>query len=341
MKFRSLVSAIATALIVAVSSAHATANPVADTSSHIASNVSDAALVKSLHGFKNGYAEVNGVRLHYVVGGKGEPLVLLPGWPETWWTFHKIMPALAEHYTVIVVDLRGMGASSRPADGYDKKNMAKDIYELVKSLGYDKANIAGHDIGSAVAFAYAENYPQATNKLVMMEFPHPDESLLTFPLLPAQGPVGDKLGSSRPYLWWFAFNQVNGLPEKLLAGRIRVEQDWLFKYFLVNENAVDARDRAVYEHAYNSADAIRASNAWYQAFAQDVADNKGYGKLETPTLVLAGPAYKWMKIVVAKKATNLTAVPVENSGHFVQEEQPEFVSKTVLDFLQDQQPSSK
>jgi pimeloyl-ACP methyl ester carboxylesterase len=297
-------------------------------------DVSDAALVKSLPGFRNGYAEVNGVRLHYVVGGTGEPLVLLPGWPETWWTFHKIMPALAGQHTVIAVDLRGMGASSRPADGYDKKTMAADIHELVQSLGYDKATIAGHDIGSAVAFAYAENYPQATDKLVMMELPHPDDSLLTFPLLPAQGTFGDKLGSSRPYLWWFAFNQVNGLPEKLLAGHIRVEQDWLFKYFLVDENAVDARDRAVYERAYNSADAIRASNAWYQTLTQDVSDNKSYGTLQMPVLAMGGPAYGWMKKVVSQKTANLTAVNVENSGHFVQEEQPEFVTKTMVDFLQ-------
>ena len=297
--------------------------------------VSDAALVKSLPGFSNGFTEVNGVRLHYVVGGKGEPLVLLPGWPETWWTFHKIMPALAAHYTVIAVDLRGMGASSRPADGYDKKTMAGDIRELVKSLGYDKVNLAGHDIGSAVAFAYAENYPQATGKLVMLELPHPDDSLLSFPLLPAQGSVGDKLGTSRPYLWWFAFNQVNGLPEKLLAGHIRVEQDWLFKYFLVDENAVDARDRAVYERAYNSADAIRASNAWYQTLTQDVSDNRSYGTLEMPVLAMGGPAYGWMKKVVAQKTANLTAVKVEDSGHFIQEEQPEFVTRTMVDFLQD------
>ncbi|WP_445143336.1 alpha/beta fold hydrolase [Dyella sp. Tek66A03] len=334
MKLISMIATTAMALAITVSTANAAGHAPQSTSLSAVTNVSDVALVKSLPGFKNGYAEVNGVRLHYVVGGKGEPLVLLPGWPETWWTFHKIMPALAQHYTVITVDLRGMGASSKPADGYDKKTMAKDIYELVKSLGYDKATIAGHDVGSAVAFAYAANYPQATDKLVMIEFPHPDESLMSFPLLPAQGPVGEKVGSSRPYLWWFAFNQVNGLPEKLLAGRIRVEQDWLFKYFLINEDAVDARDRAVYEHAYNTAEAIRASNAWYQAFGQDVADNKGYGKLDTPTLVLAGPAYQWMKKVVGKKATNLTAVSVENSGHFVQEEQPEFVTRTMVDFLQ-------
>ncbi len=341
MKLASLFRSIAVALAITMSAAHATDAPSSGTSSHRAVNVSDSTLVKSLPGFKNDYSDVNGVRLHYVVGGKGEPLVLLPGWPETWWTFHKIMPALAEHYTVITVDLRGMGGSSKPADGYDKKTMAKDINELVKSLGYDKVNVAGHDIGSAVAYAYAENYPQATNKLVMMEFPHPDEGLTKFPLLPAQAPVGDKVGASRPFLWWFAFNQVNGLPEQLLAGRIRIEQDWLFKYFLINENAVDARDRAVYEQAYNSSEAIRASNGWYQAFTQDIADNKNYGALDMPVLVLAGPAYQWMKVVVGKKATNLTALPVENSGHFVQEEQPEFVSKTMLDFLQGQAPSSK
>ncbi|CAD6544577.1 Soluble epoxide hydrolase [Paraburkholderia hiiakae] len=297
-------------------------------------DISDSTLVKSLPGFRNGYATVNGVRLHYVVGGKGAPLVLLPGWPETWWTFHKIMPALATHYTVIVVDLRGMGASSKPADGYDKKTMAADIHELTQSLGYDKVAIAGHDIGSAVAFAYAENYPEATDKLVMMEFPHPDDSLQTFPLLPAQGAYGDKLGSARPNLWWFAFNQVRGLPEQLLAGRVRLEQDWLFHYFLVNEKAVDMRDRAVYEHAYDSAAAIRAGNAWYQAFPQDISDNKSYGQLQMPVLVMGGPAYKWMKMVVGEKAVNMSAVDVENSGHFIQEEQPELVTKTMLGFLQ-------
>jgi pimeloyl-ACP methyl ester carboxylesterase len=336
------VSAAFAALMVAVTPNYANAASTAQTDAPAAhkthaakvADVSDAALVRSLPGFKNGYAEVNGVRLHYVAGGTGEPLVLLPGWPETWWTFHKIMPALAEHYTVIVVDLRGMGGSSKPADGYDKKTMAGDIHELVKSLGYDKVNIAGHDIGSAVAFSYGENYPQATDKLVMMELPHPDDSLLTFPLLPAQGTFGDKLGSSRPYLWWFAFNQVKGLPEQVLAGHIRAEQDWLFKYFLQDETAVNARDRAVYERAYNSTDAIRASNGWYQTFTQDIVDNRSYGKLDVPVLAMGGPAYGWMKKVVAQKATNLTAVDVENSGHFIQEEQPEFVTKTMLDFLQ-------
>jgi pimeloyl-ACP methyl ester carboxylesterase len=152
--------------------------------------------------------------------------------------------------------------------------------------------------------------------------------------LPQQGNVGDKLGSARPYLWWFAFNQIHGLPEKLLAGRVGLEQDWIFTYFLKNESAIDARDRAVYEHAYNSVDAIRASDAWYQALPQDVVDYRNYGKLDMPVLALGGPAYGWMKKVIGQKAENLSAVEVQNSGHFVQEEQPELVAQTMLDFLQ-------
>jgi pimeloyl-ACP methyl ester carboxylesterase len=299
----------------------------------VSQNVSDAALVKSLPGFKNGFADVNGVRLHYVQGGQGEPLVLLPGWPETWWSFHKIMPELAKHYTVIAVDLRGMGSSAKPADGYDKKTMAADIHELVKSLGYERAHIAGHDIGSAVAFAYGANYSEATKKVVMLEFPHPDESLQTFPLMPAHNTFTDKLDFAHPYLWWFAFNQVKGLPEQLLQGRARVQQDWLFKYFLLDESALDGRDRAVYAQAYDSAEAIRASNGWYQAFTQDVIDYKAYGKLDMPVLAMGGPAYRWMNKVVPNKATHAKVVNVEQSGHFVHEEQAEFVVRSMLDFL--------
>lgn len=88
-------------------------------SSGIAADTSDVALVKCLPGFENGYAEVNGTRLHYVIGGKGTPLILLPGWPQTWWEFHLIMPTLAARYRVIAVDLRGMGGSAKPAAGYD------------------------------------------------------------------------------------------------------------------------------------------------------------------------------------------------------------------------------
>lgn len=283
---------------------------------------SDAALVRTLPGFKEGYADVNGVRLHYVAGGSGAPLILLPGWPQTWWAYHKIMPALANKRRVIAVDLRGMGASGKPAGGYDKKTMAADIHALVRRLGYDKADIAGHDIGSQVAYAYAANFPQATNKLVMMDVPHPDAGLATWPLLPQAGTFGDKIDEAHPFAWWFAFHQVKGLPEDLLAGRQHIEQEWFYRYLLKDERAIDARDRAVYRKAYASRDAIRAGNAWYQAFPQDILDHKTYGKLGMPVLALGGPGYGWLKATLEPTVADLKVVRMEGSGHFIAEEKP-------------------
>lgn len=142
---------------------------------------------RSLPGFRDGYATVNGVRLHYVAGGSGAPLVLLPGWPRTWWEFHKIMPALARTHRVIAVDLRGMGDSAKPAGGYDKKTMAADIAALIAKLGHDRADVLGSDIGSMVAFSLAANHPERVRKLVMIDVLHPSDVLDTLTLLPSRG----------------------------------------------------------------------------------------------------------------------------------------------------------
>ena len=123
---------------------------------------------------------MNGTRIHYVEGGKGTPVLLLPGWPQTWWEFRKIMPELAKRHRVIAVDLRGMGGSAKPGLGYDKKNMAKDIHELTQALGYKQVNIAGHDIGAMVAYSFAANYPDVTLKICLIDVAHPGrESLHT------------------------------------------------------------------------------------------------------------------------------------------------------------------
>lgn len=329
---RSLVSALALALGTAFT-APAFAAPKAPAAAAAPAAVSDAALVKTLPGFQEGFADVNGVRLHYVAGGSGSPVVLLPGWPETWWAFHKIMPALARHHRVISVDLRGMGASSMPAGGYDKKTMAADIEALVRHLGYDKATVIGHDIGSQVAYAYAANFPQATDKLVLIEVPHPDQSLYSWPILPQAGTFGDKIDDAHPFAWWFAFHQVKGLPEQLLEGRQYLEQEWFFRYLLKDEGAIDARDRAVYRKAYASRAAIRAGNAWYQAFPQDILDDKAYGTLTMPVLAIGGPGYGWLQAVLTPKTTNLKLVKAEGSGHFVAEEKPAETTAWIEDFL--------
>lgn len=303
------------------------------TASTAAPAPSDAELVASLPGFRNADITVNGVKLHYVIGGQGSPVVLLPGWPETWWSWHKIMPELARGHTVISLDIRGMGQSDKPADGYEKKILASDVHELVKALGYGKADVIGHDIGSMVAFAYAANYPEATGKVVMLDVPHPDAELAKWPLLPTAGTFGDKIDENHAYPWWFAFHQVKGLPEDILVGREAIEQKWFFRYLTKDESKIDARDRAVYATAYASRDAIRAGNAWYQAFPQDIVDDGNYAKLEMPVLALGGPGYVWLKTTLERKTTDLKAFKIADSGHFIAEEQPEETLNYIVNFL--------
>ena len=111
--------------------------------------------------FENKNVKVNGVNIHYIIGGEGEPLVLLHGFAENWYVWNRLLPELSKHFTVIAPDLRGIGESDKPAGGYDKKTMATDIHELVKKLGYKSIRLAGHDIGLMVAYAYAAQYSDA------------------------------------------------------------------------------------------------------------------------------------------------------------------------------------
>ncbi|WP_211173774.1 alpha/beta fold hydrolase [Pseudonocardia xinjiangensis] len=277
-----------------------------------------------LDGFEDGYAEVNGIRLHYVVGGEGAPLVLLPGWPRTWWQFHKVMPILARRYRVIAVDLRGMGGSDKPDGGYDKKTMASDVHELVRSLGHDRVFIAGEDIGSMVAFSFAANHPEATTKLALWEPGHPDESFRSFPLLPT---------AAGPNLWWFAFNQVEGLPEKLLAGRFRLVVDWLIDYMGTPPDAIDERSRAVYAEAYDQPGAVRAANRWYQAFHDDIEDAKKYPVLGMPVLGMGGIYFPFVKALTEGRASDTRFVEFPGAGHYLSEERPEDLARELTAFF--------
>jgi len=295
-------------------------------------DVSDPKLVSELKGFRNGDVEVNGVRLHYVEGGKGPTVVLMPGWPQTWWAFHKIMPKLAERYHVVAVDIRGMGSSDKPAGGYDKKNMAKDIHELVKSMGLTSAHIVGHDIGSQVAYAYAANYPEATTSVTFLDVAALPESAADLKLIPEKPISGDFRDNF--FLWWFAFNQVQGLPDELIEGRAFLYLDWFWKSLLFKQNALSKEDRAVYANAYNSPDGVRGGNDWYQAYPQDLADQKNYPeRLTVPSLGIGGLGNSLLVDFMTKRLTNPRLEHITESGHYIAEEAPEKVIAYLLDFL--------
>ncbi|GAB2686401.1 hypothetical protein GCM10027037_05400 [Mucilaginibacter koreensis] len=127
---------------------------------NIETKYQDEQLIKSWPGFASHHIEVNGTQLHYVDGGTGPVIVCLPGWPQTWYSYHTIAPKLAEQYRVIVVDIRGMGSSATPTLGYDKKTMATDVYELMSKLGIATTHLLGHDIGGMVAASMAYNFPE-------------------------------------------------------------------------------------------------------------------------------------------------------------------------------------
>jgi pimeloyl-ACP methyl ester carboxylesterase len=286
--------------------------------------------------FTSAYAEVDGVVLHHVTGGRGAPLVLLGGWPQTWWQFRKVMPELARRYRVTAVDLRGMGGSAKPASGYDKRTMAGDIAALIEHLGHRSAFVAGHDIGASVGYHLAASRPGTVRRLATLDLGVPDASWLDVPMLPASDEQVAALTEGRGgYPWWFAFNQLHGLPERLLAGRVRDLIDWLCGHMLVDQASIEEEARRIYAHAYDSPDAIRAGNGWYRTMRQDVADLAAYPPVEIPILTLASEsAYPALAAQMGPdKGTDIQVVEVKGAGHYLPEESPDVVVEKLVEFF--------
>jgi pimeloyl-ACP methyl ester carboxylesterase len=294
----------------------------------------DEELIKDFPGFTNHYATVNGVELHYVDGGEGVPLICLPGWPQNWYSYHPVAIELAKKFRLIIVDIRGMGSSAKPESGFDKKTMATDILELVKQLGFTKVHLMGHDIGGMVAMSFAFNFPEFTQKLIVLDGSHPSEGMLQMPLIPAAGTFSEKMDTNMPYAWWMGFNQVKGLPEQLLEGRFHYLLDWLLNYVMIDESKMSAFERSLYASLYNDADSIRASNAWYQTFTQDIEDAKQYEPLTMPVLGIGSHvSYNYMQMGLPYVAKDVQVIGILTSGHYLYEEQPEDVIDAVIDFL--------
>ena len=294
----------------------------------------DDELIKDFPGFTNQYTTVNGISLHYVDGGSGAPLVCLPGWPQTWYSYHPVATELAKKYRVIIIDIRGMGSSEKPASGYDKKTMATDIRELLRQLGLPKVHMMGHDIGGMVAMSFAFNFPDFIKKLIVLDGSHPSEGMMQMPLIPPAGTFEQKMDAHMPYAWWMGFNQVKELPEKILAGRFQYLLDWLLQYAMIDDTIMSSFEREVYASAYNEAESIRASNAWYQAFTQDIEDAKTYPQLTMPVLGIGSyVSFNYMKMGLPYAAKDVRVIGILASGHYLFEEKPEPVLDAVFSFL--------
>ncbi len=274
-------------------------------------------------GFESGYAQVNGTRLHYMVGGQGSPVVLLHGYAETGHMWSPLMPLLARQHTVIVPDLRGAGGSDKPAAGYDKKNMARDIHELTSGLGFERVAVVGHDIGLMVAYAYAAQFPEDTERVVLMDA-----------FLPGIGNWKD-MWLLRD-LWHFHF--YGETPLALVDGRERIYFEHFWNDFAADpQHSVPEADRRIYAEAYAQPGGMRAGFEYFRNFERDAEDFAALGKtpLAMPILVLSGEKSggEFLLEQVRLVAPDVQGRVIAGSGHWLMEEAPETVIPALLDFL--------
>ena len=272
--------------------------------------------------FKHETALVNGVKIHYVIGGKGDPLVLVHGFGQNWYMWNRLLPELSKHFTVIAPDLRGVGESDKPESGYDKKTMATDIHELVKKLGYNNINLAGHDIGLMVAYAYAAQYGSEVKKIALMDA-----------LLPGVEPVWSKVSASA---WWFGFFAWPASGD-IVRGK---EKEFLVNFWPMVGHVKDpftAEETAEFVRAYAVKDAAKSSFKWFGNFPQDGKDNLIFmkTKLKMPLLAMGGEyfAAAFLKDHSKLVAENVTESKIAGSGHWLVQENTAQVQKDLLAFF--------
>jgi pimeloyl-ACP methyl ester carboxylesterase len=268
-------------------------------------------------------AEIDGVKLHYMTAGHGPAVILLHGYAETSLMWKPIMPLLADRFTVIAPDLPGIGDSSIPQNGLDMKTAAIRIHALAQSLGIQKAEVVGHDIGLMVAYGYAAQFPSEVDKLVVMDA-----------FLP--GVPGWEAIYNNPGLWHFRFNGPT--PEALVRGRERIYFDYYWNDFAADKtHSIPEADRRAYTIAYSRPGRMHAGWTYFVSFPQAATDfaQLSQTKLTMPVLSIGGEKSlgdalaQQMKLV----ATDVTVVVLKNTGHWLMEERPKETMDALIKFL--------
>jgi pimeloyl-ACP methyl ester carboxylesterase len=268
-------------------------------------------------------AEIDGLKLHYMTGGHGTPLVLLHGYAETSLMWKPIIPLLAQRFMVIAPDLPGIGDSAIPENGLDMNTAAIRMHALVRSLGVEKAEVVGHDIGLMVAYAYAAQFPAEVTKLVVMDA-----------FLPG---VGDwETVYNNPGNWHFRFNGPT--PEALVQGRERTYYEHYWNDFAADKTrSIPEVDRKIYAAVYARPGRMRAGWAYFVSFQQAAKDfaQLSQTKLTMPVLSIGGEKSlgdflgQQMKLVAA----DVTVIVLKNTGHWLMEENPKETTEALLKFL--------
>jgi pimeloyl-ACP methyl ester carboxylesterase len=267
--------------------------------------------------------EIDGAKLHYMTAGHGTPLILLHGYAETSLMWKPIIPVLAQRFTVIAPDLPGIGDSGIPKDGLDMKSAAIRIHDLAKSLGVQKAEVVGHDIGLMVAYAYAAQFPSEVTKLVLMDA-----------FLP--GVSGWETIYNNPQLWHFRFNGPT--PEALVRGRERTYFEHYWNDFAADKNhSIPEAARAAYTAAYSRPGRMHSGWEYFVSFPKAADDfaQLAQTRLTMPVLTIGGDKANGEALGRQAKlvASNPTIVVLKNTGHWLLEENPKGTTDALLNFL--------
>jgi len=276
--------------------------------------------------FESRYVQAGDVRLHAVVGGDGPALLLVHGWPETWYAWRLVMPALARDFTVIAVDQRGIGLSDKPADGYDTGTLANDLVALMDALGHERFAVVGHDTGFAIGYALAADHPERVDRVALAEIPGPPEPSHSPPVF-VPAPINNRL-------WHLSFNRVETLAEQLITGR----EDVFFGYeFAIQGGTLPAELVDYYVGLVSNPESLRGSLAWYRALDATLAQNAARKDtpLTMPVLAIGGELSYGGMVAEAMKslADDVEGVVIPGTGHWVAEEAPEQLVEALTGFL--------
>jgi pimeloyl-ACP methyl ester carboxylesterase len=274
-------------------------------------------------GMQSREIETNGATIHVRVGGHGPVVVLLHGFGTTVDMWGHLTSALIEDRMVVALDLRGLGLSSKPDGGYDKKNQAADVIGVLDALGVDMFELVTHDIGVMVGFAVAAASPERVSRWAAIDAP-----------LPGVGPWEQIVQD--PAMWHFGFGGHD--MERLVAGRERIYLDRFWNELSQDPKRFDEAKREHYAALYAQPGAMRASFAQFLSFGQDAADNKKFlaqGKLQMPVLAFGGEATFGPMIgeVIRCVADDVEDAIIPDCGHWITEEQPQATTDLVVDFL--------
>ncbi|MCU0567574.1 MAG: alpha/beta hydrolase [Oculatellaceae cyanobacterium Prado106] len=284
-------------------------------------------------GWQHQFIETNQIRLHCVVQGEGDLVILLHGFPEFWYSWRHQIPALAKHFKVVVPDLRGYNDSDKPVSGYDIETLATDVKGLIENMGYLKAHVVGHDWGGAIAWKFAQKFPHLLDHLAVLNAPHPDrlrqEMLSNF----------DQMRRS----WFMLACQVPGIPEWWIRQNLGSFVKSLLQEQTIRKGAFTTQDTEIYQAALEKPGVLSAAISYYRQFLLSPQTwtslwGRSPQPITAPTLVLWGEEDPFISKKLTEGVEQLVHAPLRlkslfQCGHWVQQEAPQTVNRELLDFF--------